>query len=262
MKVIMVGAGNLSVNLSVAMCNLPEFEIIQVYSRTIASAAMLAKKIGCKATNDLSKVDDGADLYIFALKDDALPGVAKQLCGRIKNGVFVHTAGSVPMSVFGGEASCYGVVYPMQTFSKEKEVKLETVPFFIEASDDCTFKMLYNTFRLLSRNVFRLSSESRLYLHVAAVFACNFSNYCYFIASDLLKSNGIDFDVMLPLIEETALKVHNMLPEDAQTGPAARNDRRVIDEHLKLLARSPSYAQIYEIMSNGISKMKESNDKL
>ena len=166
-----------------------------------------------------------------------------------------HTAGSMPMDVWKGEAVRYGVLYPMQTFSKSRAVDFSTVPFFIEGSGREEAEALKAVAERIGGKVYEATSEQRRYLHIAAVFACNFTNHMYALAHRLLDSHGLPFEVMLPLIDETARKVHELPPLEAQTGPARRYDENVIGKHLEMLADEPRLAELYEKISQSIHRL-------
>lgn len=261
MKIVLIGAGNLATNLGVALRSCGH-QVPQVYSRTIASATLLARKIGAEAVARLQDIDGTADLYVLALTDKAAETLAPEICSRNRQAIFVHTSGSLPMGIFRGFAERYGVIYPMQTFSKERIVSFSEIPCFIEAVDEKTLSVIETLCGQLSGSVKRADSETRRHLHLAAVFACNFSNHCFEIASRLLERHGFDFRVMYPLIDETVAKVHGMSPADAQTGPAVRFDRNIIGRHLRLLEDEPELKAIYELMSEDIHKTKMEHDKL
>ena len=159
------------------------------------------------------------------------------------------------MSVFRGKALHYGVLYPMQTFSKQREVDFSIIPCFIEANDEFALKQIEGLAGQISHRVYQLSSEDRKYLHLSAVFACNFANHCYAASQKLLQQHGIPFDVMLPLIDETAAKVHGMTPKEAQTGPAVRYDENVIGKQIQLLENHPYFQKIYDSMSKSIHEL-------
>lgn len=250
MKIVFIGAGNLATHLSQEMRR-AGMTVVQVYSRTAEHAAQLARLHRCDWTDTLADVHADADLYVFAVSDTALPEVIRAVMPN--NGLWLHTSGSMPMSVFEGHVSCYGVLYPLQTFSRERTIRLNEVPFFLEASTDEVAKSLLRIASSLSGRVIFLPSDKRKYLHLSAVFACNFTNHMYALAEQVLEAEGIPSDVLLPLIDETAAKVHNLPPAKAQTGPAVRNDRRVIDAHLALLA-DPGMKALYEQISNSIHK--------
>ena len=251
MKIVLIGAGNLATNLGVALKKAGH-DVMQVYNRTMESAILLANRLECACTNDVDKILHGADVYIVSIKDDALESVVPKICKGREESLFAHTAGSMPMDVFKGFARHYGVLYPMQTFSKSKSVDFNEIPCFVEAESEDSLNVLKTLCASISNRVIEMTSENRKYLHLAAVFACNFANHCYTIAADVLEKHGIPFDVMLPLIDETAEKVHSLPPQQAQTGPAVRYDKNVMDKHLALLNENGNYEEIYKIMSKSI----------
>ena len=167
--------------------------------------------------------------------------------------MWVHTAGSMPMDVFNGHTANYGVLYPMQTFSKTREVDFNVIPFFLEANTSENAGKLQHLAEKLSGNIRFLSSDKRKSLHLAAVFACNFTNHIYALAVKLLEEQDIPADVLLPLIDETAAKIHTMPPRVAQTGPAIRYDENVINKHLAMLGDS-DMRSIYRLISQSIHK--------
>ena len=257
MKIVLIGAGNLATHLGKAL-HAAGHDMVQVFSRTMQSAETLASLLDAEPLTDISQVRDDADVYIFSVKDSALEQLISQLCGGEKK-VFLHTAGSMPMSVFRGKALHYGVLYPMQTFSKQREVDFSIIPCFIEANDEFALKQIEGLAGQISHRVFQLSSEDRKYLHLSAVFACNFANHCYAASQELLQQHGIPFDVMLPLIDETAAKVHGMTPKEAQTGPAVRYDENVIGKQIQLLENQPYFQKIYDSMSKSIHELESEN---
>lgn len=257
MKIVLIGAGNLATHLGKAL-HAAGHDMVQVFSRTMQSAETLASLLDAEPLTDMAQVRDDADVYIFSVKDSALEQLVSQLCGGEKK-VLLHTAGSMPMSVFRGKALHYGVLYPMQTFSKQREVDFSIIPCFIEANDEFALKQIEGLAGQISHRVFQLSSEDRKYLHLSAVFACNFANHCYAASQELLQQHGIPFDVMLPLIDETAAKVHGMTPKEAQTGPAVRYDENVIGKQIQLLENQPYFQKIYDCMSKSIHELESEN---
>ena len=252
----MIGAGRLATNMAKALKRAGH-DVPQVYSRTREAASVLASVTGSEPVNRLEHVRGDADMYVIAVKDGAIASVIASLCPRLPDAVFVHTAGSVPMSVFFGSAERFGVIYPMQTFSKESDVDFSRIPCFVEGSDEATLAVISDTAASISNNVRQLSSEKRRYLHLAAVFACNFANHCYHLASEVLTTQGIPFSIMLPLIDETTRKVHHLTPAEAQTGPAVRYDSEIIAAHLRLLdevdgASEGLSAEVYRLMTESI----------
>ena len=250
MKIVFIGAGNLATRLSLATQRVG-MQIGQVYSHTEASARQLATRLGCPWTNDLSALQEDGDLYVFSLKDTVLSDVISKV--KPNNGMWVHTAGSMSMSVFEGYAQRFGVLYPLQTFSKGRNVNFDVIPIFLEANTDKNADYLKNIASALSENVRFMSSEKRRSLHLAAVFACNFTNHIYTLSYKLLENESIPADVLLPLIDETVSKIHSMPPAAAQTGPAIRYDENVINKHLAMLD-DPDMQAIYRLLSQSIHK--------
>ena len=250
-SIVMVGAGNLATHLSRAFYR-KGFRILQVYSRTSESATRLAQEVEADPVTDPSQLVFHARLYIAALTDEALPGLIPALTNGREDALWVHTAGSLPMDLWAGHAQRYGVFYPMQTFSKQREVDFSHIPVFVEGCDAETTGFLRAVAAALTSKVYEATSEQRRYLHLGAVLACNFTNHLYALASDLLTRHQLPFDALWPLIDETAQKVHELPPDRAQTGPAARGDRHVMDEHLRLLADDPYLSEVYRLLSRGI----------
>ena len=178
MKIAFIGSGNLATHLSLALKAAGE-EIIQVYSRTDAHAKELADKLGCIHTTNLDKIYLNADVYILSVKDDAISQIADSICHKCPHALFVHTAGSVLMDIFKGKANHYGVLYPMQTFSKARKVYFLPIPCFIEASSKEDLAIIRSLAESISDHVVDCDSEKRKKLHLAAVFACNLTNHCY-----------------------------------------------------------------------------------
>lgn len=266
--IVLVGAGNVATHLGMALRG-AGYRISQVFSRTEASASALAGKLDCPYTMNIREVTSDAGLYLVSVKDLALEEVIPPLTRRNPKALFVHTAGSMPMDVWRGAAERYGVLYPMQTFSKGRTVDFATVPFFVEGSGREETEALKSLAKRIGGRVYEATSEQRRYLHIAAVFACNFTNHLYAVAHHLLTSHGLPFEAVLPLIDETARKVHVLEPVKAQTGPAQRYDENVIGKHLDMLAGEPELADIYEQMSRNIhryalnlKKREQGDDKL
>lgn len=251
MDIVLLGSGNVATHLGGALVAVGH-RVKQVYSRTEEHAQALAATLGATAKTDLTTIDVQADVYIIAVNDDALAEVVAQLPNTLQ-GTVVHTAGSVDMAVLAAYAAEYGVLYPLQTFSKAKTVDFSTVPLAVEASGKAALVRLEALANDLSKRVFRCDSKQRLSLHVAAVFACNFSNHLYTVAADILDKYDLDFDLIRPLILETARKVMEHQPKDVQTGPAVRNDVQTMAKHLELLeATDPSLVQLYRLVSKRI----------
>lgn len=250
-KVVFIGAGNVATHLADAFQK-NGFRVAQIYSRTEASASLLANALSTSYTTSLEHVVTDADLYVVSLKDSVVQALIPDIVKGRENALFVHTAGSLPMQVWEGFAKHYGVLYPMQTFSKKRQVDFKEIPFFIEGNDTESLEQLKNMVIRFSSKVYEANSEQRKYLHLAAVFACNFSNHMYALSDYLLSHQGISFEVMYPLIDETVRKVHELRPKEAQTGPAIRYDENVINRHLMMLEEEPIIKELYEKISKSI----------
>ena len=236
LNVVLIGRGRLATNLERALLQ-SGHDVTSINSRTLES------------------LPQEADVFIVAVKDDALADViSKATKGRAEQ-LFVHTGGSMPLTLFAGHTSRYGVFYPMQTFSKERLVDFSDIPIFLEASDAQSLATLHVLAESISRSVYELNSDDRKFLHLAAVYACNFANHCYALSARLLEQKGLPFSVMLPLIDETARKVHELHPLDAQTGPAVRYDEQVISRQHHLLDGQQQLQQVYDVLTQSIHRM-------
>lgn len=248
-RITIIGSGNVATHLACGFKGAAE--IVQIFSRTLKNAEKLAKKSGGKAIDDISRLTD-ADVYIIAVKDDAIVPMLSAVPDSCKGALWLHTSGSVGKEVFSGFNSRHGVFYPLQTFSAEVALDLKNVPFFIEGSSTETSNEIAALAKLLSPNVYEADSPLRMRMHIAAVFASNFSNYMYTLANGILERNGLPFSVLTPLIEECVRKIEKVFPEKAQTGPAVRGDRSIIEKHIKLLEGEEK--EIYQILSEAILK--------
>lgn len=258
MLVTLIGAGNLATQLGLALKE-KGHKFLQVYSRTSLSAEALAGKLVAKPVTNPEDIEDKADIYICAIKDDAIQNVLSGI--NFGKGILVHTAGSIPMDILSNYASCYGVIYPLQTFSKNRKANFSEIPVFVEANTPECLKIITELASGLSDNVKHLDSEKRKQLHLAAVFACNFVNHLYAISGELLNEQELGFELLLPLIDETAKKVHEISPALAQTGPAKRFDKSVIDKHMSLLKDHPEWMELYDKLSRDIyNKNKQHNN--
>lgn len=252
-KIVLIGAGNVATHLGKALQKL-NFEIVQVYSRTNASAKKLGTQLKCDYVTDIKNISRQADLYILAVNDDAIAEVLQQI--SFSPNLIVHTSGAQNISVFEKKIENYGVLYPLQTFSKTKKVDFTKVPFFTEANSAKNLKLITIIASALSPKVYSITSEKRKALHIAAVFACNFSNHMYTIAENILSDEGIPLEVLFPLIDETVDKIKKTSPISAQTGPAVRGDSNVMEAHIKFLREKSDYQKIYTLVSKSILHTK------
>ena len=249
MEIVLLGSGNIATHIGKAF-KMAGQTITQVWSRSFERATELANSVGATAVNEISDIITTADLYIMAVNDDAIRNVAEKL--QIAKGVLVHTSGTVSMEVLDGITEKTGVFYPIQTFSKAKAVDLRQVPIAVEGSSEEVTATLHSAASRLSEKVFEMTSIQRRSVHVAAVFACNFSNHMYVLAQETLKEQNLSFDLLRPLIAETALKVQTSLPSSVQTGPAIRDDQSTMEKHLQLLNDNPDLRELYEKLSQSI----------
>lgn len=248
-RVVMIGSGNLAHHLSHALLN-AGYRVIQVYSRTAVHACALASALNSSWTDRVTEITDQGDLYILAVSDSALPELAAKM--NLRSQLVVHTSGSVGMDLFHGKAKNYGVFYPLQTFTKERPVDFNEIPVAVEGNNRKSEAALLQLGKQVSGRVIKLNSTDRLYLHLAAVVACNFTNHLYRLASLILDKRNLSFELLLPLIEETAAKTRAIHPAEGQTGPAVRNDQIVIKKHLDLLSFSTEISELYEAISRSI----------
>ena len=251
-RIVLIGAGNVATHLGLGLQK-AGWQVVQVYSRTGVSASELASRLAVPFVTSLEEVCTDADIYLVMVKDAALQALIPAVVKGREGALFVHTAGSMPMKVWENDARRYGVLYPMQTFSKAREVDFASVSFFVEANGEAELTVLKEIASSLSPKVYEATSAQRTYLHMAAVFACNFANHMYALSAHLLEKHGLPFDAMLPLIDETARKVHGLHPQEAQTGPAVRRDENVMNKHLEMLAEEPELKELYEKISCSIS---------
>lgn len=256
MRIVFIGAGNVATNLAMAFRK-SGHEIVQVYSRTKESADELAHQVVAEPTTQLNRIISDADLYFLAVNDEAIKEV---LNGFPHNNVFlVHTAGSISMDVLKDQTSDYGVFYPLQTFTKDWISDFTDIPLCIEANTDKNLNILGQLAEELSNNVYNIDSMQRLYLHVAAVFACNFTNYMFASAENILQNHDISFNVLKPLIRETVDKALIHSPTKSQTGPAIRGDKETIEKHLDVLSHTEKLQNLYRFVSDSIMDFYQSN---
>ena len=231
MNIVIIGQGNVASNLHHA------------FTKKGVACQMVSSRDG------LCEVPQ-ANVYIYAVRDEALAEVAAQVKGKEKS-LHLHTSGSMPMSVFGSDKPHAGVFYPFQTFSKARLIEdFSSVPVFFEARGIDDISAVYSLALTITSHVYETTQHDRERLHVAGVYACNFSNLMYTMAAELLSNTHIPFKALLPLIDETAAKIHSLHPSDAQTGPARRGDENVMEHHMSLL--NDEHKQVYQILSEAI----------
>jgi len=244
-KIVIIGSGNVAHHLIQAFAKSKKVEVIQVFARQKESVSPLfdSNKIISTYT-DLAE----ADLYIIAVSDDAIASVSLKL--QFKNRLVVHTSGTVSMNSLDSN-NRKGIFYPLQTFSKNKAVNFRTIPICLESENETDLELLKNVAESISNSVFEINSQQRKALHVSAVFVNNFVNHLYQIGNEICIENNVPFEILKPLILETANKVLSLSPKEAQTGPAKRNDSKTIAAHLDFLSNE-NQATIYKILTQSI----------
>lgn len=251
MTAVLIGAGNVASSLGPALEKCGAVEIKQVYSRNKVNADELSSKLrNAEGLNDLSAIVRDADIYIMSVTDDAIARIVPHLPAN--DSVWMHTSGGIGMDALSRLSRNVGVLYPLQTFTKGVDIDFSKVPFFIEGSTDEARRVISTLAGSLSPKVVSAGSDQRLKLHSAAVFACNFVNHMWAIADEILREAGTDLSVLKPLIDETVRKLSDMSPRDAQTGPARRGDKDVMERHKAVL--DPMRREQYEYLSEMISQ--------
>jgi predicted short-subunit dehydrogenase-like oxidoreductase (DUF2520 family) len=244
-RVVIIGSGNVAQHLIKAFAKSDNIDVIQAFSRNKESLISLLDS--SKITTDLNALID-ADLYIISVSDNAIAEVSHQL--NIEKKLVVHTSGSVDI-IDLDEKNRKGVFYPLQTFSKNKDVNFDTILICLEAENNEDYKLLETVAKSISNQVFNINSNQRKALHVSAVFVNNFVNHLYKIGNDICNENNIPFEILQPLILETANKITLLSPNEAQTGPAKRNDTQTINTHLQFLT-DENQKEIYKILTKSI----------
>lgn len=248
-NIVFIGAGNVATHTAKAFHN-NGIPIKAVYSRTEKSAKELADAVNATSICTLTALPK-AEIYIYCVKDDVLPQIAAINSLRFPGSLHIHTSGSTPADVFKSQR--YGVIYPMQTFSKEAKLNFKDIRCFIEGNTPEVQESIKELAESISNHVSVLNTEARLSLHIAAVFACNFANHCFALAGEILRDkSNLPFETLLPLIDETVNKIHKLSPAEAQTGPAVRFDEKILKKHLQLLESDEKKQSIYKMMSQSI----------
>ncbi|MFP4365606.1 MAG: Rossmann-like and DUF2520 domain-containing protein [Bacteroidales bacterium] len=248
-SVSFIGAGNIATYLAME-CYRAGHQINMVWSRTPTNAKELAVKVNARWCKEINEINCDNCILIIALTDQATIDIAKN--NDFGRSLVLHTAGSIPMDVFSGHSEDYGVLYPLQSISGKEMPVNSDVPLCIESNTESGLERLRRLAESISPLVYEISSENRLLLHLAAVFACNFPNYLYAIAGEIADKAGVPFEIYKPLIRETTENALSRGPLKAQTGPAVRNDRIIIKKHLDLLSFSPEYRNIYSSITRSI----------
>ena len=257
MRISFMGAGRVAHHLAHVLSQ--HHQIVQIYSRTLAPAQTLATQVKATAITNITELNPEIDLVIIAVSDQAIASVISNVHQRLPNVLIVHTSGSTDIEVLAQIHARAGVFYPLQTFSLERQINWSDTPIFVEAKSEDDLVLLEELANQLSTRVYSYTSAQRLSLHLAAVFACNFSNYCYDMAKQIVDAQHVDFSLLYPLILETANKALHNDPKQMQTGPAMRGDQNILKMHEQMLqkAQREDLKNIYQLMSQQILQSHE-----
>jgi len=253
---VIIGAGNVATHISRHL-HFSGHQISCIWSRSQEHADKLASGVGSVGTADPGKVPAGADFYVLAVPDGTIPEVTARFSGS--EGIRMHTAGAVSMDILEKDFNQYGVLYPLQTLTAERSLSLKDTPFLIEGSAPQVTRAILSLASSISGTVIEMESDRRLVIHLAAVFANNFSNHMVTIAGQIMKDHESDLSLLAPILRETAEKIAEMGPADAQTGPALRNDQVTMQKHLELLKGYPEWEKLYTFISRDIERSRKSN---
>lgn len=247
MEIIIIGTGNVAYHLTKALIQ-NKIPVKQIFGRNEKALEMFSQEFQIPSSHERL---ESAALYIIAVSDASVEEVSRYITQE--DCLVAHTSGSLPKEVLQGSYR-KASFYPLQTFSKTKDLDYSQIPFFIETESETDFNLLEKLGRSISEKVMAANYEKRKYIHLTAVFSCNFVNHLFSIAKEISDSQHIPFNFFLPLIDETVEKIHHLHPKEAQTGPAVRNDKRVLSLHEGLLADS-EYLELYQMLNTSIQKM-------
>lgn len=249
MKIAIIGAGNVASHIAKALYKV-NFEIVQILSANIKNSKELADICKCEYSNDLNDLLE-ADLYIISVPDSEIGKIVAHQ--KLKNKFVAHTSGSVEMNILSSNSKKYGVFYPLQSFNKNKQVDFSTVPICLEASDDNSYEELNNIAKKISKNIYRINSEQREKIHIAAVFVNNFVNHIFTLANKIVANENVDIEILKPLISKTFENISNQNSSEIQTGPARRKDLLTIEKHLSELKNYPqNFSEVYKAITESI----------
>lgn len=256
---MLIGTGNVAWHIADSFRNNIHIHLLQVFNHRISKEAkQFSKHFDTDLITDYKAIAQTADLYIIAVKDDAIVEVIKQLTPLKLKGLVVHTSGSMDVSVLKAASSTTGVYYPLETFYKGATINWKTTPLLIEANTPSALIKLKQIAKAVSGKVKVVHSKDRLSLHLAAVFACNFTNAMYVSAYEMIevKLGKKDTELLQPIMEHSFQKLKKIHPKKAQTGPAMRHDTVVMKKHLQLLENNKQLTQVYKLLSDLIAKQQ------
>lgn len=248
MQIVIIGSGNVATVLARKLQSAAH-EILQIYSKTSASASRLSNELNCGFTIEKESIDRNADIYIMAVNDSAIPEISEWL--RLDRKLVVHTAGSVSKQVLINVSKNFGVLYPLQSLRREI-AHIPEIPFLVDGNTPDDLALITDLAHSISDQVRNAGDEERLNFHLSAVIVNNFTNHLYTLLKEFCEKNNLDFNYLLPLIAEGADRLKDYNPEEVQTGPAIRNDQGTIQKHLSLLATYPELQRIYEQFTESI----------
>jgi predicted short-subunit dehydrogenase-like oxidoreductase (DUF2520 family) len=251
-SISLIGSGNVATHLGKGFSK-AGLQIRSVYSRSFTHAERLAVQINSRAVDQIADLDKSSDLFLICVSDDAILSILPKLKEIVPaQSILAHTSGSTASLPKEGTGAASGVLYPLQSFNKDRKLDLVNIPFLITADDPATLEKLTVLCAKITDHYQIISDEERLMLHVAAVFANNFGNHLFTIAEEISKQFNLEFDLLRPLIAETVARIEHALPSQVQTGPAIRNDLKTIDKHLKVLKNNPGYSAVYSLLTQSI----------
>ncbi len=257
--IVIIGAGNVAYHLA-HQFKKAGHRILQVFSKTEEPAEFLAEEVQASFTDDIKAINRHGSLYLIAVNDDAVEILAEQL--HFPNAIILHTCAMLPMEILEPMSDKHGVFYPLQTMTKGHELNFREIPVFIEASADDAGDEIYHLAKGISDKVLHADLKKRKALHLAAVFANNFSNHLFHASSQLLARSDMNLDILMPLIKETVRKIESHKPYDVQTGPAKRGDMKTVEEHLELLNDFQDFREIYLVMTESLIDTYKEGDSL
>jgi predicted short-subunit dehydrogenase-like oxidoreductase (DUF2520 family) len=259
LNIVIIGTGNVAYHIAESFQSKKDIHLVQVFNhRNSKEAKQFSKQFKCDLVSDYKSIHQNADIYIIGVKDDAIAEVAKQLIPLKLKGLIVHTSGSVEVTVLKNTSSKIGVYYPLQTFYKGAVIDWKTTPLLLEANAKPALNTLKQLAASVSDKTKVIDSKNRLQIHLAAVFACNFTNAMYVSAYEIIENSLTkkDTELLLPIMQQSFQKLHTVHPKNAQTGPAMRNDKLVMKKHLQLLNDDKQLSHVYAVLSDLIMRQQ------
>ncbi len=248
MRITILGAGNVATQLALVLKK-SGHQIVQIYNRSDDAGVELAKTVGAEFSSNLSDLAE-ADVYLVAVKDDAIGEIGAHF--KFFDKIIAHTSGTKSKDLLQNASPNFGIFYPLQTMTKTSKVDFKTVPVLIEGSNKQTIVKLEELAKAISKNVHRVDEQQRQWIHVAAVFANNFTNHLFGISEQLLLAQGLPFEILKPLIFNFIQSLESHSPSEIQTGPAKRGDMQTIEKHMLLLADDTRLLKVYQVLTESI----------